>query len=167
MKGDGGIMVSFRKMTDGDITSIILFLENYNPNNNVLRWQDVEEYSKFTRQALHAQPRIKVAYLAAKSRLAEVRNAAHLPSAPPALAPEFEEQIKALYKKIQILEHQHELWRRRWYRIAYNIRKEGVQMFNIDKPVPIGSPPISDKEVRKILDRFDEDIPPVASQVDT
>ena len=160
-------MTSFRKMTEGDISSILQFLESYTPKTNVLRWQDVEEHSKFTRQALHAHPRIKEAYLSAKTRLAEARNASPAPTKPLALAPEFEEQIKALYKKIQILEHQHELWRRRWYRIAYNIRKEGVQMFNIDKPVPIGSPPISDKEVRKILDRFDEDIPPVASQVDT
>lgn len=160
-------MTSFRKMTEGDISSILQFLESYTPKTNVLRWQDVEEYSKFTRQALHAQPRIKAAYLSAKTRLADARNAKPTPTTSLVLAPEFEEQIKALYKKIQILEHQHELWRRRWYRIAFHIRNEGVQMFNIDKPVPIGSPPISDKEVRKILDRFDEDIPPVASQVDT
>lgn len=159
--------MSYRKMTEGDIGSILRFLEDYNPEANVLRWQDVEEHSKFTRQALQAHPRIKEAYLSAKSRLAEARNTKHSPTASLSLGAEFEEQIKALYKRIEILEHQRELWKRRWYCIAYHIRNAGVQMFNIDKPVPIGSPPMSDKEVRKILERFDQDIPPVASHRET
>lgn len=157
-------MMSYRKMTEGDIGSILQFLQSYTPETNVLRWQDVEEHSKFTRQALNAHPRIKEAYSSAKSRLAEARNNRSAPTNPVALAPEFEEQIQVLYKKIQMLEHQQELWKRRWYCIAFHIRSEGVQMFNIDKPVPIGSPSIPDKEVRKILETFDQDIPPVANR---
>lgn len=158
--------MSYRKMTEGDIGSILQFLESYTPETNVLRWQDVEEHSKFTRQALNAHPRIKEAYTSAKSRLAATRNNRSAPAAPVALTPEFEGLIETLYKKIQVLEHQQELWRRRWYRIAFHIRNEGVQMFNIDKPVPIGTPPIPDKEVRRILEHFDKDIPPVASRKD-
>jgi hypothetical protein len=160
----GEEMMSYRKMTEGDIGSILQFLESYTPETNVLRWQDVEEHSKFTRQALNAHPRIKEAYSSAKSRLAEARINRSASTEPVALTPEFEEHIQALYKKIQLLEHQHELWKRRWYRIAFHIRNEGVQIFSIDKPVPIGSPPLSDKEVRKILEPFDQDIPPVASR---
>lgn len=159
--------MAYRKMTEGDIGSILLFLEDYTPETNVLHWKDVEEHSKFTRQTLQAHPRIKEAYLSAKSRLAEARNTKYSATASFALAPEFEEQIKALYKRIETLEHQHELWRRRWYCIAYHIRNAGVQMFNIDKPVPIGSPPMSATDVRKILEKFDQDIPPVASHRET
>lgn len=156
-------MMSYRKMTEADIGSILRFLENYSPKANVLRWRDVEEYSKFTRQALQAHPRIKEAYLLSKSRLAEARATKNSVAAPLILAPEFEEHIKSLYKQIEIMQHQHELWRRRWYCIAYHIRNAGVQMFNMDKPVAIGSPPISAKDVRKILENFDQDIPPVAN----
>ena len=163
MRGEGEMTMAYRKMTEGDIGSILLFLENYNPETNVLRWQDVEEHSKFTRQALQAHPRIKEAYLSTKSRLAEARSAKPSATVSLVMGPEFEEQITALYKRIEILEHQHELWRRRWYCIAYHIRNEGLQMFNIDKSVPIGSPPMSAKDVRKILENFDQDIPPVAS----
>ena len=163
MIGEREVTMSYRKMTDGDIGSILQFLEDYNPEANVLRWQDVEEHSKFTRQALQAHPRIKEAYLSAKSRLAEVRSSKQSPTATLVMGAGFEEEIKELYRKIETLEHQRELWKRRWYCIAYHIRNAGVQMFDIDKPVPIGSPPMSEKDVRKILESFDQDIPPVAS----
>ena len=155
--------MSYRKMTENDVVAVVKFLEGYRSDENVLRWQDVEVFSKFTRQALNAHPKIKAAYRSAKDRLAEARQVEIAPVATWSSSAEATEEIESLRKKIAMLENQQVLWKRRWYCIAYHIRQQGIQMFNVDKPVPIGSLPLSDKEVRQILEELDQDIPPVAS----
>jgi len=155
--------MSYRKMTEGDVVAIVEFLESYRSDENVIRWQDVEAFSKFTRQALNAHPKIKAAYRSAKDRLADARQVESSPAPVCGVSAEIAEEMESLRKKIAVLEHQQVLWRRRWYCIAYHIRQQGIQMFNVDRPVPIGSPPLSEKEVRRLLEDFDQDIPPVAS----
>ncbi|KGK23458.1 hypothetical protein [Pseudomonas plecoglossicida] len=150
-------------MTDRDVQAIVQFLLNYSPESNVLRWQDVEGFSNFTRQALSANTRIKSAYQTAKKRLAESRKVVVEPVLNYEAPADLLRRIKALEDQVEVLENQRALWRRRWYCIAYHIRQQGIQMFNVDKPVPIGSPVLPDKEVRKILEDFDKDVPPVAS----
>lgn len=153
----------YRKITEGDIKQIVNFLASYSSPGNTLRWQDIEGYSKFSRQALQAHSRIKEAYREAKSRLAKEKadKRTAIPQLDSAASAEL---VEKLYAKIAVLENQHELWRRRWYCIAYHIRQEGIQMFDIDKPVPIGAKHLSAKEVRSELERFDSDIPPVTSR---
>ena len=155
--------MSYRKMTEGDVVAIVRFLESYRSDENVIRWQDIEDFSKFTRQALNAHPKIKAAYRSAKDRLAEARQVESSPAPICGVSAELTEEIESLRKKIAMLENQQVLWRRKWYCIAYHIRQQGIQMFNVDKPVPIGSSQLTDKEVRRLLEDFDLDIPPVAS----
>ncbi|WP_074758974.1 hypothetical protein [Pseudomonas abietaniphila] len=151
--------MTYRKMTEGDIRLILAFVQNFEPESNVLRWRDVEAHSNFTRQALQAHPQIKSAFLAAKERLIQKRpenkeldsSSASVPSS---------EKVRALTEKIALLEHQQEIWRRRWYCIAYHIRQQGIQMFDVDKPVPLGRQALTTKDVRKILEPFDQDMPP-------
>lgn len=150
-------------MADRDVQAIVRFLLDYCPESNVLRWQDVEGFSKFTRQALSANPKIKSAYQAAKKRLAESRKVVVEQVVSYEAPADLLRKIKDLQGQIEVLENQRALWRRRWYCIAYHIRQQGIQMFTVDKPVPIGSPVLPDKEVRKILEDFDKDVPPVAS----
>lgn len=156
-------MTSYRKMTEGDVKRIVVYIISYNSPEQMLSWKHVEQYSKFTRQALQAHPRIKEAFQAAKSKLANER--ASEKNVKPLLdslaSPDL---VKKLYARIALLENQQELWRRRWFCIAYNIRNQGIQMFDIDKPVPIGAKQLSDKEIRTELNRFDQDIPPVANR---
>jgi len=156
-------MTSYRKMTESDVKKITSYLISYNSLENVLSWKNVEQYSKFTRQALQAHPRIKEAFQAAKLKLANERASAKN-STPLLDSKATTELVKKLSARIALLENQQELWRRRWFRIAYNIRNQGVQMYDIDKPVPIGIKQLSDKEMRAELSCFDQDIPPVASR---
>jgi hypothetical protein len=150
-------------MTEGDIKQIVAYLASYSSPEQTLRWKDVEQHSKFTRQALQAHSRIKEAYQAAKSRLAGERVSDK--KAKPLLdSAASAELVEKLYARIAVLENQQELWRRRWFCIAYNIRNQGIQMFDIDKPVPIGAKQLSAKEIRSELNRFDHDIPPVANR---
>lgn len=156
-------MTSYRKMTEGDVKRIVSYLTSYNSPEQMLSWKHVEQYSKFTRQALQAHSRIKEAFQAAKAKLSNEK--ASEKNAMPLLdSLASAELVKKLYARIALLENQQELWRRRWFCIAYNIRSHGVQMFDIDKPVPIGAKHLSDKEVRAELSCFDQDIPPVASR---
>lgn len=159
--------MTYRKMTDADVRRITKFIDECAESVGGLTWKAIEENSKFTRQALQAHALIKESYLQAKQKISEARK----PKLPEEriltlAAPEVAEEIVRLRKRIEILEHREELWRRRWYCIAYHIRKEGVQMSDIDKPVPLGSIPLTAKNVRDTLDPFDKDVPPVARRRD-
>jgi hypothetical protein len=154
---------SYRRVTEGDIKRIVDYLASYSSPEQVLSWRHVEQFSKFTRQALQAHPVIKEEFQSAKSRLAIERESRKNPK-PPLDTQASSDLIEKLYERITLLEHQQELWRRRWFCIAYNIRREGVQMFDIDKPVPIGAKQLTDREIRAELARFDGDIPPVADR---
>jgi hypothetical protein len=156
-------MKSYRRVTEGDIRRIVDYLASYSSPEQVLSWKHVEQFSKFTRQALQAHPMIKEEFQSAKSRLAIERE--YRKNAKPVLDTQVSSDlIEKLYEKIKLMEHQHELWRRRWFCIAYNIRREGIQMFDIDKPVSIGAKQLTDREIRAELSRFDNEIPPVADR---
>lgn len=94
--------MTYRKMTEGDIRLILAFVQNFEPESNVLRWRDVEAHSNFTRQALQAHPQIKSAFLAAKERLIQKRpenkeldsSSASVPSS---------EKVRALTEKISAI----------------------------------------------------------------
>ena len=154
-------MSSYRKMTDGDIKSILRFLASYDSPEYSLRWRQVEEHSKFTRQALQAHPQIKKAFQDAKSKLL-AEKISQKDAKPQLDSAASAELVEKLYARIAVLEHQQELWRRRWFCIAYNIRNQGIQMFDVDKSVPIGAKQLSAKEIRRELERFEGDLPPVA-----
>lgn len=156
-------MKSYRRVTEGDIKRIIGYLASYSSQEQALTWKHVEQFSKFTRQALQSHSKIKEEFQSAKSRLSLERESKK--NAKPLLEPlASSDLLKKLYARIALLENQQELWRRRWFCIAYNIRSQGVQMFDIDKPVPIGAKQLADREVRSELSRFDHDIPPVADR---
>jgi len=156
-------MKSYRRVTEGDIKRILGYLASYNSQEQALTWKHVEQFSKFTRQALQSHSKIKEEFQSAKSRLSLERESKK--NAKPLLESlASSDLLEKLYARIALLENQQELWRRRWFCIAYNIRSQGVQMFDIDKPVPIGAKQLADREVRAELNRFDHDIPPVADR---
>lgn len=151
-------------MTDADVRKITKFIDECAESVGGLTWKAVEENSKFTRQALQAHALIKASYLKAKQKISESRK----PKSPEEkildlAAPGVAAEIVRLRKKIEMLEHREDLWRRRWYCIAYHIRSQGVQMSDIDKPSPLGATPLTAKQVRGTLEAFDKDIPPYAA----
>lgn len=156
-------MKSYRRVTEGDIKRIVNYLASYSSPEQALSWKHVEQFSKFTRQALQSHSKIKEEFQSAKSRLTIEREAKKNPK-PLLDSLASSDLLEKLYARIALLENQQELWRRRWFCIAYNIRSQGVQMFDIDKPVPIGVKQLSDKEIRAELSHFDQDIPPVADR---
>lgn len=159
--------MSYRKMTDHDIKFVVAFIENRADRGNPITWKLIEESSRFTRQALQAHPVIKTAYLKAKQEISDLKEQNANKDVLLNVAPsELADEIKVLRKRIEVLEQQQVLWRRRWYCIAYHIRNRGIQMSSIDKPVPLGQPPLTMKEINSTLEAYHQDIPPVATYRD-
>lgn len=150
-------------MSDTEKKSIIEFIDTIVslPGTEKFTWRLVEEKFGFTRQALQAHLDIKAAYDIAKKQVTMNRQSAKTGDLS-LIDEEVVNTLRSLQKKIEVLENLEILWKRRWYRIAYNIRQQGIQMVDIDKPVPVGHEAIPAKTVNKILNAFDGDIPPVA-----
>lgn len=152
-------MSKFKRMSDYESESIVLELNKWAQGmlGSKLTWAILEDKSGFSRQTLQAKPAIKAAYDLAKSSLsgglAAKKNAALKDSG----ALQVENQ--QLRTEIESWRKKEKLWQLRWQRIAFNIRNSGMQMVNIDRDIPQGAKPLSDKESAKVLAFFDKDIP--------
>lgn len=120
-----------------------------------LTWARLEIAFGFSRQTLNQKSRIKSAYLLAKDALGGGRVKSH---------EESEAEIDRLRNRVDLLEREvaefgrrETLWRSRWQRIAFHIRRAGLQVHQVDKPA--GEQVPSDRETAKILRPFDKDIP--------
>ncbi|WP_266180801.1 protein kinase [Dyella humicola] len=122
-----------------------------------LTWEHLEKQFGFSRQTLNQKSSIKAAYKLAKEALQGglVRS-----------RQETDDEIKALNQEIARLrleieqyKDREKQWKLRWQRVAFNIRKAGVQMFQVDRPVQDKRLP-SATESAKVIQLFDGEIPP-------
>lgn len=156
----------YRKMSESDVHRVLHYIAD--ATHERLTWQMLEDHSGFTRQALQARDDIKGAYDSAKNRIRSSKLGLPREEITTELASsELLEELQALRKKVKMLEWREELWRRRWYCIAFNVRQKNlVQMVDVDKSVPLTATGITQKLVNQILDSLDQDIPPVAHRTD-
>ena len=68
-------------------------------------------------------------------------------------------EVQRLKLEVAEYKRRENLWRERWQRIAFNIRQKGVQVHEVDQPLPLNNTSLSNKETDKILRPFDNEIP--------
>ena len=66
---------------------------------------------------------------------------------------------ESLKNQIAMFKEKEEKWKRRWQKIAYHVRQKGIQMSDVDKPVPSEADLPSHTETEKILKELDKEIP--------
>lgn len=150
----------FRRMIDSDIRSMVADLDKWalGQLGSKLTWRILENRFGFSRQALQAKSEIKAAYDLAKQSLSGglVRTKEQAVKQNDELILELERVHLELaeYKRKEML------WKQRWQRIAFHVRQKGIQVHAVDKVIPDGGGTPTEKEVAKILQLFDKDIPP-------
>lgn len=148
-----------------DVQRVVKFLAALPDNPKILKvtWAMVAEYSGISRQSLHANSEIKMAYHSAKQAFVARSNLRLLKGSSNKKYQELVSENVALKARIEELERRDSFWKKRWYYIAYNIRLHGLQMSSIDRVVPLSGEAMSQKEIQRILDDWDEPIPPTSS----
>lgn len=152
--------MSGKRLSATDVTMIVRELERWRDGQlgSKLTWAILESTYGFSRQALQAHPRIKLAYVAAKDALRGglVKTRA-----------EHSEELEELIAKVQELqaslddyEGREKEWQKRWQRIAYHLRHKGMNVAEIDSSIlSRGSLPTK-KETESILLPFDKPMQP-------
>jgi len=123
---------------------------------SALTWENLVTRYGFSRQTLNQKASIKAAYKLAKEALQGglVRTREEADREIDALTKE----VARLRLEIEEYRNREKQWKLRWQRIAFNIRKAGVQMFQVDRPVQEGRLP-SATESAKVVQLFDGEIP--------
>lgn len=122
-----------------------------------LTWAIIEDRFKFSRQALQAKPEIKAAYDVAKQSLSNSLVISKEATEESNLKLQIERE--SLKNQIAMFKEKEEKWKRRWQKIAYHVRQKGIQMSDVDKPVPSEANLPSHTETEKILKELDKEIP--------
>jgi hypothetical protein len=149
----------FRKMTQSDISSIVVDLDRWaiGQFGSKLTWEALGERFGFSRQSLQAKSEIKAAYDYAKKSLGSgaIKGRQEATQENQELTSEVERL------KLEVAEYKRRegLWRLRWQRIAFHIRQKGIQVHQIDAAAPKGVELLSDREANKVLTAFDKEIP--------
>ncbi len=150
----------FRRMAESDIKSIIADLDRWalGQLGSKLTWAILEDRSGFSRQSLQAKPEIKAAYDHAKQALAGglVKTKEQATKENEALICE----IGRLKQELEEYKRKEMLWKQRWQRIAFHVRQKGMQVHDVDRPIPEGVDKPAERETATILRPFDKDIPP-------
>jgi hypothetical protein len=146
-------------MSKQDVTSVVADLDRWaiGQFGPKLTWEMLEDRFGFSRQSLQAKPEIKLAYDFAKKALStdlSERAGQTLKS-----SKELMQEIERLQFEIEKYQRLEAMWKARWQRIAFNIRQRGYQINLIDASAPKDSNPLSDREIKKILGDFDQEIP--------
>lgn len=123
-----------------------------------LTWQILADTFGFTRKALSDKPNIKAAYGTAKSNLRDGIAVTKEEALEEAESLNFE--LQSLNKQLENYKEKEAQWQQRWQRIAYHIRKKGIQVSSVDKPIPDGGRVPNKKSTADILRPFDKQIPP-------
>ncbi len=123
-----------------------------------LSWAYLEKFSGFSRQALQANTRIKLAYIAAKKAL---RGGLVITRA------EYSEELNELSARVQTLQTslddyigREKEWQKRWQRIAYHLRCKGLNVVEIDSEIPAKATAPNKRETELILVQFDQPMLP-------
>lgn len=124
---------------------------------STLTWEHLEKQFGFSRQTLNQKPSIKAAYQLAKEALLGglVRTRQDTHDQIESLG----QEIARLRLEIEAYKERERQWKLRWQRVAFNIRKTGIQMFQVDRPAPDKKLP-SATESAKVIQLFDAEIPP-------
>lgn len=124
---------------------------------SALAWEHLVTQYGFSRQTLNQKSSIKAAYKLAKEALQGglVRTREEADSEIDVLTKE----VARLRLEIEEYRNRERQWKLRWQRIAFNIRKAGVQMFQVDRPVQKGRLPSATESV-KVIQLFDGEVPP-------
>lgn len=158
--------VGGRKRISGrDVARIVKYLDALPDNRRVFKvtWAMIAEYSGLSRQSLQANLEIKKAYLLAKQAFVARSNPQLLKQSRSKASQDIVDENIALRSRLEQLEAREKAWKLRWYTIAYNIRQHGLQMERIDRVVPFTGDAMKQQEIQKILDDWNEPIPPVSS----
>lgn len=152
--------MSGKRLSATDVTMIVRELERWRDGQlgSKLTWAILEATYGYSRQALQAHPRIKLAYAAAKEAL---RGGLVITRA--AYSEELEE-LRAEVQRLQVslddykgLEKE---WQKRWQRIAYHLRNKGLNVAEIDSSIPDRGSRPTKKETELILLPFDKPMLP-------
>jgi len=149
-----------RRMSASDIKTIILDLDRWAMGQfgMKLTWAILEERFGFSRQSLQDKSGIKAAYDNAKQALS-----GGLVKSREQAVEESEElsfELKRLEIEVAEFKRKELLWQKRWQRIAFHIRQKGMQVHDIDQPIPNGADVPSERDTSKILKPYDKEIPP-------
>lgn len=154
---------TYRRMSDSDQQAIIKYVSDLaESKGEVLSWKLLEKKFGFTRQAMQAKPRVKFAFQNAKEA---IRNEGKVSRRIGALShEELIKKVEVLEGYVKLLEEREAKWKQRWQRIAYNLRKKGLQVVEVDSSPERGAELPNHQEADKILRLYDdEDIPPPLS----
>lgn len=150
----------FRRITEPDVRLIINELSRWAKGDlgSKLTWENIENSSGFSRQALQAKSEIKAAYLYAKQSLS-----GGIVKTKEKITVENEDlrsQVEKLKLELKELKNREIMWRERWQRMAYNLREKGFQVHDIDKARPRSAKDLPVSIVDRLLKPFEQEIPP-------
>lgn len=148
--------MSGKRLSTADVTMIVRELERWRDGQlgAKLTWAILESTYGYSRQALQAHPRIKLAYSAAKEALRGglVRSRA-----------EYSEELAELRATAETLQAsldnykvREKEWQKRWQRIAFHLRNKGLNVTEIESNIPGNCSPPTGKETESILLPFDK-----------
>ena len=146
-------------MTEADEQRIIRELNKWALGHfgSKLTWAILEERFKFSRQTMQAKSKIKSAYDVAKQALSKGNIVSK--EVVEETNGQLKIEIETLKNQIEQYREKEKKWKRRWQQIAYHVRKKGLQMIDVDKPVQIEADLPSHTETEKILKELDGEIP--------
>lgn len=123
-----------------------------------LTWFILEKSTGFTRQALHNQPRIRAAYIAAKKALRTKEINPYTESE--SVVKGLEDRIQTLEAAIALYVNKEKQWQARWQRIAFHLRGKGLNVSEIDREPEKNSRLPSMKQTENILSFYDKSLDP-------
>ncbi|QKE61872.1 hypothetical protein HNE05_00295 [Aquipseudomonas campi] len=154
-----------KRISNRDVQRVVKFLAALPDNRKIFKvtWAMIAEYAGLSRQSLQANAEIKKAYHLAKQAFVARSNSRLRKRSSNKGCQDLINENVALQARIAELEKRDSFWRVRWYTIAYNVRQHGLQMERIDRVVPFTGEAMKQQEIQKILDDWNEPIPPVSS----
>lgn len=146
-------------MAASDIKAIIVDLDRWAQGQlgSKLTWELLEDRFGFSRQSLQAKSEIKAAYDHAKRSLASGMVISKEDTTKENI--ELRCELERLKLELEAFKRKEVLWKQRWQRIAFHIRGKGIQVQNVDMPIPTGEVEPSERETTTILRIFDKEIP--------
>lgn len=154
------MVTRFRRISESDVKTIVSELDKWalGQLGAKLTWGILEERFKFSRQSLQARSEIKAAYDAAKLALSGGLVTTKEQTSKENV--DLQCELNRARQELAEFRRKEDLWRLRWQRIAFHVRQRGIQVDAVDRPIPNGENPPSEREVANILRPFDKEIPP-------
>jgi hypothetical protein len=123
-----------KKMTQADIESIVLLLENWANTHarTPLTWSRVEKRVGFTRTALSQKEQIQTAFESAKKVQRDVKERT---SGSPDEVTRLRRQVEELTIELELLQRSEDMWLNNWQRVLANLREMGLNAHDILAPI--------------------------------